>query len=332
LEIAGLTKDVELSIILVNWNSFDYLKESLRSVFATMAGFEYEVIVVDNASSADDAEKIRAEFSRVKLIENRKNLGFAGANNLGVGQSQGEYLLFLNPDTLVAGSAITAMLQALKTVGGVGIMGCKLMNTDGSVQTSCIQRFPTIWNQLLDVEFLRLRRPDWKLWGIAPLFVESKQPIAVEVVSGACLLIDRDSFEQAGGFNREYFMYAEDVDLCYQVGKLGRRAYYTGGASVIHHGGGTSRERCGSAWVAILQRQAILKFCRRTRGPAYAEMFRLAMACNALFRLALLAIILPFRKVAADSSLLHSTPQKWFGVLKWALGLDRGISRLHGGA
>jgi GT2 family glycosyltransferase len=266
----------------------------------------------------------------VKLIENKKNLGFAGANNLGVGYSHGEYLLFLNPDTLVAGNSIAAMLEAIKGVGGVGIMGCKLLNTDGSVQTSCIQRFPTIWNQLLDIEFLRLRRPDWKLWGIAPLFNESKQPVAVEVVSGACLLIDRGSFEQVGGFSLEYFMYAEDVDLCYQVRKLGCQAYYIGAATVLHHGGGTSRERCGSAWVAIMQRHAILKFCRRTRGPAYAETFRLVMACNALLRLALLAIILPFRKVAGDERFLYSTPEKWLGVLKWALGMDRRISRLGG--
>jgi GT2 family glycosyltransferase len=127
-------------------------------------------------------------------------------------------------------------------------------------------------------------------------------------------------------------MYAEDVDLCYQVRKLGRKAYYIGAATVLHHGGGTSRERCGSAWVAIMQRHAILKFCRRTRGRAYAEMFRLTMACNALLRLALFAITLPFRKLAADKRFLHSTPKKWFGVLKWALGLDRRISRLHGGA
>lgn len=323
---------VELSIIFVNWNSFGYLRESLRAVFATATGVKYEVIVVDNASSADDAAKVRSEFSQVKLIESKENLGFAGANNLGMKHSRGQYLLFLNPDTLVAGKAIAVLLEAMKAVGGAGIVGCKLLNTDGSVQTSCIQRFPTIWNQLLDLEFLRLRRPNWKLWGIAPLFSQGTEPVVVEVVSGACLLIDRDSFIQAGGFSREYFMYAEDVDLCYQIRKLGRKAYYTGSASVLHHGGGASRERCGNAWVAIVQRQAILRFCRRTRGPAYAELFRVTMACNALLRLVLLAIILPFRKLARDKRFLHSTPEKWFGVLKWALGLDRRISRLHGGA
>jgi N-acetylglucosaminyl-diphospho-decaprenol L-rhamnosyltransferase len=322
---------VELSIIFVNWNSSHELRESLRTVFATMAGIEYEVIVVDNASSADDAAKVQAEFWPVKLVASRKNLGFAGANNLGVEHSRGKYLLFLNPDTLVLGNAIATLLQAMKLVGGAGIVGCKLLKTDGSVDTHCIQRFPTIWNQLLDVEFLRQRWPNWKLWGSAPVFKKGP-PVEVEVVSGACLLIDRDSFQRAGGFSREYFMYAEDVDLCYQIRKLGGKAYYTGGASVVHHGGGTSRERCGNAWVAIMQRQAILKFCRRTRGPAYAAMFRLAMACNAMLRLVLLAIMLPFRRLAADKRVLYSTPEKWFGVLKWALGLDSRVSRLRQGA
>ncbi len=319
---------MDLSIIFVNWNSLRYLRESLRAVFATAVGVDYEVIVVDNASASNDAERVRADFSRVRLIASNKNLGFAGANNLGASCAQGKYLLFLNPDTLVLGNAIAALLQAMQAVGGVGIVGCKLLNTDGSVQTSCIQRFPTIWNQLLDVEFLRLHWKSWQFWGSAPLFREDPHPVEVEVVSGACLLIDRDSFQRAGGFSREYFMYAEDVDLCHQVRKLGRKAFYTGSASVLHHGGGTSRERCGNAWVAIMQRQSLLKFCRRTRGPAYARMFRLAMACSAMLRLILLAAMWPFRRRAPDRPLSHSTLAKWFGVLKWALGLERRISRL----
>ncbi len=322
---------MELSIIFVNWNSWGQLQQSLRTVLATAVGIEYEVIVVDNASAGDDAEKVRAEFGQVRLIASEKNLGFAGANNLGVDYARGKYLLFLNPDTLVLGNAIATLLQAMKSVGGAGIVGCKLLKTDGSVDTNSIQRFPTIWNQLLDVEYLRLRLSNWKLVGVAPLFNESPHPVEVEVVPGACLLIDRDSFQQAGGFSREYFMYAEDVDLCYQIRKLGRKAYYTGRATVVHHGGGTSRERCGNAWVAIMQRQALLRFCRRTRGPAYAEMFRLAMACSALLRLVLHPIILPFRK-SADKRLIHSTPEKWFGVLKWALGLDRRTWNVREGA
>lgn len=320
---------MDLSIIFVNWNSWRHLRQSLRSVFATAASVDYEVIVVDNASAADDAQRVRADFPQVRLIASNENLGFARANNLGAASALGKYFLFLNPDTVMVGNAIAALLQAMQAIGGAGIVGCKLLNADGSVQTSCIQRFPTILNQLLDVEFLRQRWKNWKLWGSAPLFGEDPHPVEVEVVSGACFLIDRDSFQRAGGFSHEYFMYAEDVDLCFQIRKLGRRAFYTGSACVIHHGGGASRERCGSAWVAIMQRQSLLKFCRHARGPAYAQVFRLATACSAMFRLILLAVVLPFRTPAPDKPPAHSTLEKWFGVLKWALGLERRISRVQ---
>jgi GT2 family glycosyltransferase len=317
---------VELSIIFVNWNSWHHLRQSLQALFAGEVGVDYEVIVVDNASSSADAEQIKTNFRQVKLIASNDNLGFAGANNLGAARAQGKHLLFLNPDTEVLGNAVAIMLEAMRTIGGAGIVGCKLLNTDGSVQTSCIQRFPTIWNQFLDTDFLRLRWKNWTVWGSAPLFTQDPNPVEVEVVSGACLLIDRDSFEQAGGFSREYFMYAEDVDLCHQIRKFGRKAFYTGNARVIHHGGGSS-ERCGGAWVAVMQRQALLKFCYRARGRAYAQMFRLAMACNAILRLVLLAAALPFRNPAPGRPLLVSIG-KWFGVLKWSLGLERNISRL----
>ena len=319
----------ELSIIFVNWNSLDYLRESLQSIYTATVGIDFEIIVVDNASSRDDATQLKAEFPRVTVVRSEKNLGFARANNLGFQQSSGKYVLFLNPDTKVIGPAIATMLGHLKSLPGAAVVGCKLLNSDGSVQTSCVQRFPTILNQILDVEFLRRRWPRWRIWGIAPLFSDAPEPAEVEVVSGACLMIERDAFERAGMFNQEYFMYAEDVDLCCQVHKLGRKVYYTGEARVVHYGGGTSKQRKGNQWVAVMQRQAILKFCQNTRGRFYAEAYRVAMGINAACRLALLALVLPFRRLAAENQIVHPTLGKWLGVLKWAIGVDRRVSRLH---
>jgi GT2 family glycosyltransferase len=316
---------LELSIVFVNWNSSDYLRDSLESIYANTAGIDFEVVVVDNASSEDEATKLRQLPHAIKVFASETNLGFARANNVGAQHSSGKYLLFLNPDTKVVGPAVANMLRTLESVGGAGVMGCKLLNSDGSVQTSCIQRFPTILNQILDIEFLRLRWPNWQFWGIEPLFSASTEPSAVEVISGACLMIDRESFEQVGGFSSRYFMYAEDVDLCYRVLELGRKVYYTPSATVIHYGGGTSRERRGSEWIAVMQRQAILKFCRITRGRVYAGAYRAATALNALCRLAFFAMIYPFRRIAGKKRILHATSDKWFGILKWALGLSRRI-------
>jgi GT2 family glycosyltransferase len=278
---------------------------------------------------SDETAALRREFPGVRAIRSETNLGFAGANNLGFERSSGKYVLFLNPDTEVVGPAIATMLAKLKSLPAAGILGCKLLNSDGSLQTSCIQRFPTILNQILDAEVLRLRWPQWKLWGSAPLFSDSPEPAIVEVVSGACLMIERATLERAGRFSTQYLMYAEDVELCYQVRRLGLNNYYTGEAVVVHHGGGSSREQKGNQWVAIMQRQAIFRFCRNTRGRGYAAAYRMAMAMNAACRLLLLGITYPFRGFTTEQGMVYSTPAKWISVLQWALGLDRGTARLH---
>ncbi len=156
---------MELSIIYVNWNSTGYLADSIASVYATTGGFPVEIVVVDNASPLDDVDTVRQRFPDVKVIKSLNNLGFAGANNLAFAYSSGENLLFLNPDTRVIGSAIGTMLEHLKSLPKAGVIGCRLLNADLSVQTSCIQTFPTILNQVLDADFLRNRWPECPLWG-----------------------------------------------------------------------------------------------------------------------------------------------------------------------
>lgn len=322
----------KVSIIIVNWNSLVYLRECLTSLRDSASSADFEIIVVDNASAVDETPAIQAEFPCVRAIRSERNLGFAGANNLGHEYATAPYLLFLNPDTRVLGPAVHVMLDQLQNDANAGIMGCKLLNSDGSVQTSCIQRFPTILNQVLDIEFLRARWPLWRIWGIAPLLRDDQTVAEVEVVSGACLMISRAAFERVGKFCQDYFMYAEDVDLCYQTRQAGWTVCYTGKASVVHHGGGTSKPRKGNAWVAIMQRQAILRFCCKVHGRGYAMAYRAAMGCNAACRLLLLVVMSPFRKVAAERRMIFSPASKWLSVLKWATGIDRSAAKAQGNA
>jgi GT2 family glycosyltransferase len=263
------------------------------------------------------------QYQQLIVIESPHNLGFARANNLGFEYASGEYLLFLNPDTVVSRLALEVMVEQLRSIPDAGIVGCKLLNTDHSLQTSCIQRFPTIINQVLDIEWLRTRWPNLRIWGIQPLFSKSTHPEEVEVISGACLMIKRQVFERAGYFNREYFMYADDVDLCYSVRSLGLKNYFVGGASIVHHGGGSSRQRKVNQWAAIMQRKGVMKFCRRTRGSAYAWMYRTALALTALCRLIILAVAYPMNKLAGDSQTSHSAFEKWAAIFRWSIGLDR---------
>jgi GT2 family glycosyltransferase len=320
-----IPKNVKLSIIIVNWNSLGYLRKCLTSLYGHIGDLSFEVIVVDNASPEPGIEALNAEFPDVLVIKSDINLGFAGANNLGFTRSSGEYLAFLNPDTEVTDNAFKIMLEQSLSIPDAGVIGCKLLNTDFSVQTSCIQTFPTIPNQLLDYEYLRLRWPSCSFWSIGALFSESKNPVPVDVISGACMLLRRDVFERAGKFTEDYFMYAEDLDLCYKVRALGLRNYFVGQARVIHHGGQSSNRVNVNNWSIIMRFQAVHKFCVKRQGSLYGSLFRATMGTAALLRVVLLSLAKPFAGNDLRKQTIKDSTSKWLAVLKWSYGFDGAV-------
>jgi N-acetylglucosaminyl-diphospho-decaprenol L-rhamnosyltransferase len=206
----------------------------------------------------------------------------------------------------------------LKVLPDAGIVGCKLLNSDLSIQTSCIQKFPTILNQLTDIENIRLRWPRCRLWEIDVLFSENPKPVVVEVVSGACMMLKRDIFEWVGLFSEEFFMYAEDIDLCHKIMRAGFKVYYVGDAVVVHHGGQSSKQHVVNQWATIMKFRAMTQFCEKTRGKAYAWMFRAAMGCAAIGRLLAIAIM----SVFGSKTIKSNTSAKWIAILGWATGFD----------
>jgi GT2 family glycosyltransferase len=320
-----IPRKMKLSIIIVNWNSLGYLRKCLTSLYEHVRDLSFEVIVVDNASPEPGIEALNADFPDVVVIKSNINLGFAGANNLGFSRSSGGYVLFLNPDTEMTDNAFKTMLDQSLSVPHPGVIGCKLLNSDLSVQTSCIQTFPTIPNQLLDYEYLRLRWPGCSFWSIDALFSENKNPVPVEVISGACMLLRRDVFERAGMFTEDYFMYAEDLDLCYKVKALGFRNYYVGKAQVIHHGGRSSDLVNVSNWSIIMRFKAVHKFCVKRQGSLYGSLFRATMGVAALLRVVVLSLAKPFAGNDLRKQSIKNSTSKWWAVLKWSYGVDGAV-------
>lgn len=307
---------IDLSIICVNWNSLDYLRKCIASIYAETRGMEFEIIVVDNASPEGGVEGLLELFPAVKIIKSEENLGFARANNLGCTYAQGEFILFLNPDTELRGAAINILLARMRNLPDAGIVGGKLLNTDLTVQTAAIQKFPTILNQLANIEILRLRWPACTLWSIAPLFVRNGGPVKVQVIPGACMLLRRVIFEKVGMFSEDFFMYGEDLDLNCQVKKLGLSNYYIEDAEIIHHGGKSSSRQTVSNWSTIMKYRAMQRYYDKNRSPFYSWMYRSAMGASAAGRLLLLALAYPF----ADKAVIRAASSKWTIVLKWAAG------------
>lgn len=315
----------ELSIIIINWNSKAFLQKCLTSIFSEPGNSGYEIVVLDNASRDGCADMIESEFPAVRFIQGDENVGFARANNLGARHSRGRHLLFLNPDTEVVGTAIKKMLDFLKSHEDAGIVGARLLNSDLSLQTSCIQAFPSILNQVLDAECFRCVTPRSRLWGMRPLFDNTGQPVSVDAISGACLMLRRDVFESAGMFNEDYFMYAEDVDLCYRVRRSGRRNYYVPDAVVVHHGGQSTSSSQDKNFAAVMLRESRLRYFRAHRGRSYASVYRGVMAIAAVCRL----FFLGFRLLATfgrGRSRPHTRAlAKWLKILRWSIGFERWV-------
>jgi GT2 family glycosyltransferase len=311
---------LELSVIIVNWNSRDFLRQCLASLNSHCRGISMEIIVVDGGSFDGCGEMLAREFPSVVFIQSDKNVGFARANNLGVRQARGRCLLFLNPDTEFFEDSICVLLERISALSQAGAIGCRLLNSDRSLQASCVQAFPTVLNQVFNSEFLRRRFPNWKMWGIAALFADPPQPAVVEVVSGACLMVRRDVFEAVGGFTELYFMYGEDADICFKIARAGHRVYYTPETSVIHHGGSSSRQ-AQTNFSNVMMRESLYRFFKLNHGRPAAAAYRIAMSVLSVIRLPLIFVLLP---LSSGSLVRHGTGslRKWFSILRWGLGLE----------
>jgi GT2 family glycosyltransferase len=313
---------LDLSIILVNWYSADYVLACVRSIREQTSAVSYEVIVVDNASFDGCGERLAREHSDVVFVQSQCNLGFARANNVGAEHAHGAVFLFLNPDTELRDRAIERLYADFQRLPDAGVVGCRLLNSDGSLQTSCVQSLPTVLNQVLDTDVLRRWFPKAAMWGTAALFRDGSEPVEVEAISGACMMIRRDVFARVNGFSSDYFMYTEDLDLCFKTRRAGFRNYHLGDAVIVHHGGGSSQQ-ARSDFSSIMVRDSVGRFLRKSRGGFYSGCYRFALSGAAAIRLALLVILSPVWLARHGVHRWGAACRKWFAVFRWGVGLAR---------
>lgn len=311
---------MELSIIIVNWNSKDYLHRCIASILSSTISFNYEIIVIDNASFDGCQEMIKEFYPEVIFLQSDCNIGFAKANNLAAELAKGDRLLFLNPDTVIVESAIETLHRAYASLPDVGIVGARLVSHEGSVQNNCIQAFPTILNMFLDSELLRNRFPQAGLWGMKTIFEKTETPAQVDVVSGACLMISNSVYQRVGMFSTEYFMYSEDVDLCYKVRNLGFKTYYVPRAVVIHYGGASSSKSSLSVFSSVMMLESRCRYFLKTRQPYYSRLFRFAMFVMSIIRIIIAFIAWPICEIGGRGKLIRKILKKWIARLRWTLG------------
>ena len=313
---------VDLSIIIVNWNSAGLLRKCLTSIYDNVRDVGFEVLVVDNASYDGCKELIDSQYPDVRFFQNERNVGFAQANNGAVHLAKGATLLFLNSDTEVIGPAVQRMFTCINANPAAGAVGAKLLNSDGSVQSSCLQAFPSLLNQFLDAAYLRSVFPGWSLWGNGVLFRDCPDAVAVDGIVGACLMIRKAVFEELGGFHDQFFMYVEDMDLCYRLRAAGRTNYYLGTATIIHHGGQSSDAQPDKQFAAVMMRESVRSFLRIHRGPLYGTLYQCSTAVAAVCRLAALSVALLLPAGSEHRNSVRRALAKWRRILYWTAGLE----------
>ncbi len=257
-------KNVKLSIVIVTWNVREQLHDCLRSIERNAPKAEYEVVVIDNNSNDSSDRMVREGFPNVTLIVNDQNRGFAAANNQGIHRSTGEYVLLLNPDTIVHPGALDALINFMDRNTDVGACGPKLLYSDGRDQPS-VRYFPTLRSAFYSYtvfRFVGLFRWHYKKWMMKD-FDHSRQT-DVDQVMGAALMSRRSALEKVGFMDEAFFMYYEEVDLCYRLRNAGWRIVFTPDAEITHLGGSSIKQIPAEKRMMTLQ--SLLILLRKHRG------------------------------------------------------------------
>ena len=229
---------IDLSIVIVSYNTKNFLEICIESIKNTSKGFTYEIVVVDNASSDGSSEMIKENFKDVLLIANKENLGFSKANNLGVKKTNGRYVLFLNSDTEVYENTLNTMIKFMDKTKEAGAATCKLELPSGKIDDASHRGFPTPWNSFLHFSGISKALGNTKLFGGYNLgYLNLNETHEIDALAGAFMLVRREAGEQVGWWDEDYFFYGEDLDFCFMLKQKGWKIYYVPSVSILHHKG-----------------------------------------------------------------------------------------------
>lgn len=238
-----MNQKTDISIIIVNYNVRDFLLHALESIQRALNKISHEIIVVDNASVDGSVETVRNRFPDVQLIVNPENLGFAAANNQAIKIARGEFVVLINPDTIVQEDTFTSLIKFMKDNPDAGMATCKILNPDGSFSVDSRHSIPTpmtaFWKQ---IGFSRLF-PKSKIFARYNLtYLDENETNPVDAISGSFMFIRRSVIDTVGHLDEDYFMYCEDVDYCYRITKAGWKIYYVPESSIIHYKGESTKK------------------------------------------------------------------------------------------
>lgn len=272
-----------ISIIIVNYNVKEYLEQALVSIKKSLANFSYEIFVVDNASVDGSVAHIRRRFPEVKLIPLTENVGFGRANNMAIKEARGEYVVLINPDTVVEEATFSELVRFFEDYQNAGAVTCKIIDANGSFSIDCRHSIPTPM-----IAF-------WKVIGFSRLFPRSKifakynltymdenTVSEVPAISGSFMMIKKEVLDRVGGFDERFFMYCEDIDLCHRINEEGFKIYYVPSTQIVHYKG-ESTKKDNLDYIKTFH-QSLYQFFQKYYGRSHILLFRWIIVLGIFFR------------------------------------------------
>lgn len=238
---------MDLSIIIVNYGTYELTRQTVLSVKDTVEFIDYEIIIVDNDSPDDSFKLLSNDFQndlRVQLIQNSNNDGFAVANNIGIRMAAGEYILLLNSDVVVKDDCIEKCMSYIKSHRNIGALGCRVMLPDNTLDKACRRSFPTFtvsFYRLTGLSKLFPKSPRFNRYNLS--YLDDQDVYPVDCIVGAFMLMPRNVLDACGLLDESYFMYGEDIELCYNIKELGYDVYYYGKSEIIHYKGASGKNK-----------------------------------------------------------------------------------------
>lgn len=311
---------LEVSVVIVSWNARTHLFRCLKTLRSELAHLSAEVIVVDNASDDGSQNMVRESYPEVRLLVNDRNLGFSRANNIGIRETGGEYLVLVNSDVEVLGGCVESMLRYMRAHCDVGLLGPQILDSQGRVQRSCMG-LPTIWNltcRALALDSVFNKRKTFSSYMMNYQDPNVKQ--SVDIINGCFWMIRRDAVQQVGLLDERFFIYAEDKDWCKRFGERGWKVVYYPEAKAIHYGGASSSNAPVRFYLEM--QIANLKYWEKHYGKAKRSLYLAVIFLHHAIR----AVGCAARQVVRQSSSEENALKlkRNIAVLRWVLGAGEG--------
>ena len=314
---------MKLSVVIVNYNVKYFLEQALHSASKALSGIEGEIFVVDNHSADGSAEMVQNRFPAVKLIANKKNVGFSAANNQAIKMCSGEYILLLNPDTVVEEDTFLKVIQFMDEHPEAGGLGVKMIDGSGKFLPESKRGLPSPAVAFYKIFGLSKLFPKSKTFGRYHLgFLDKNKIHEVEILSGAFMLLRKSALDKTGLLDEDYFMYGEDIDLSYRIIKAGYKNYYFPGTKIIHYKG-ESTKKSSINYVFVFYR-AMAIFARKHFSEKNARLFSILIniaiylrAGAAVISRFVSRILLPFTDAALIFAGLYLLKEYWEKNIKF---------------